>query len=32
VAASLRLSAKQFLTFDANQKKLAEAEGMKVPL
>jgi predicted nucleic acid-binding protein len=32
VAASLRLKAKQFLTFDANQKKLAEAEGMKVPL
>ncbi len=32
VAASLRLKAKQFLTFDANQKKLAEAEGMKAPL
>jgi predicted nucleic acid-binding protein len=32
VAASLRLNAKQFLTFDTNQKKLAEAEGMKVPL
>ncbi len=32
VAASLRLKAKQFLTFDANQKTLAEAEGMKAPL
>ena len=32
VAAALRLNAKQFLTFDANQKKLAEAEGMKAPL
>jgi hypothetical protein len=32
VAAALRLNAKQFLTFDANQKKLAEAEGMKMPL
>lgn len=32
VAASLRLKAKQFLTFDANQKKLAQAEGLVVPV
>ncbi|PAZ01178.1 MAG: hypothetical protein CAK90_01555 [Spartobacteria bacterium AMD-G4] len=32
VAASLQLKAKQFLTFNVNQKKLAEAEGMQVPL
>jgi len=32
VAASLRLKAKQFLTFDGNQKKLAEAEGLVVPI
>lgn len=32
VATALQLGAKQFLTFDANQKKLAEAEGLKVPL
>lgn len=32
VAASLRLKAKQFLTFDGNQKKLAEAEGLVVPV
>lgn len=32
VATALQLGAKQFLTFDANQKKLAEAEGFKVPL
>lgn len=32
VAASLRLKAKQFLTFDGNQKKLAEVEGLVVPV
>jgi predicted nucleic acid-binding protein len=32
VATAVHLGAAQFLTFDANQKKLAEAEGMKVPL
>lgn len=32
VAAALRLNAKQFLTFDGNQKKLAEAEGLAVPI
>jgi len=32
VAAALHLGAKDFLTFDANQKKLAEAEGLKVPI
>lgn len=32
VATALQLGAKQFLTFDGNQKKLAEAEGIKVPL
>lgn len=32
VAASLRLKAKQFLTFDGNQKKLAAAEGLAVPI
>lgn len=32
VAASLRLKAKQLLTFDGNQKKLAEAEGLVVPV
>jgi len=32
VATALHLGAKEFLTFDANQKKLAEAEGLKVPL
>lgn len=31
VAASLVLGCDQFLTFDANQKKLAEKEGMIVP-
>ncbi len=31
VATALHLGAKVFLTFDANQK-LAEAEGLKVPL
>ncbi len=32
VAAALILKAQQFLTFDANQKKLAEAEGLIVPV
>ena len=32
VAASLRLKARQFLTFDENQKKLAAAEGLVVPV
>ena len=32
VAASIRLKAKQLLTFDGNQKKLAEIEGLVVPL
>ncbi|MDX2226294.1 MAG: type II toxin-antitoxin system VapC family toxin [Verrucomicrobiae bacterium] len=32
VAAALHLGASEFLTFDANQKKLAGAEGLKVPL
>lgn len=32
VATALQLGAKHFLTFDANQRKLAEAEGLKVPL
>jgi len=32
VAASIRFKAKQFLTFDGNQKKLAEAEGLVVPV
>lgn len=32
VATALHLAAEQFLTFDANQKHLAEAEGMIVPL
>lgn len=31
VASALVLGAGQFLTFDANQKKLAEAEGLEVP-
>jgi predicted nucleic acid-binding protein len=31
VATAIHLGAAQFLTFDANQKKLAEAEGMVVP-
>jgi len=31
VATALRLKARQFLTFDGNQKKLAEAEGLTVP-
>lgn len=32
VATALHLSAKEFLTFDENQKLLAEAEGMKIPV
>lgn len=32
VATALHLGVSEFLTFDANQKKLAEAEGLKVPL
>jgi predicted nucleic acid-binding protein len=32
VATALHLNAQEFLTFDANQKKLAEAEGLTVSL
>lgn len=32
VATALHLGAREFLTFDLNQKKLARSEGMKVPL
>ena len=32
VATAIELGAKEFLTFDANQRKLAEAEGLVVPL
>jgi hypothetical protein len=32
VAAALKLGATEFLTFDGNQKKLAESEGLRVPL
>ena len=32
VAAATQLKARQFLTFDANQKKLAESEGLIVPV
>jgi len=32
IAAALHLGVKVFLTFDANQKKLAEAEGLQVPV
>jgi predicted nucleic acid-binding protein len=32
VATALHLGAAEFLTFDAKQKQLAEAEGLKVPL
>jgi len=32
VAVALQLGAREFLTFDANQKKLAVAEGLRVPL
>lgn len=31
VAAAARLGAQRFLTFDRNQKRLAEAEGLAVP-
>jgi predicted nucleic acid-binding protein len=31
VATALQLGAEQFLTFDANQRKIARAEGMKTP-
>ena len=32
VATALHLGAAEFLTFDANQRKLAEVEGMTIPL
>jgi len=32
VATALHLGASEFLTFDANQKRLAQAEGLVVPL
>jgi len=32
VATALHLASPTFLTFDANQRKLAEAEGMSVPV
>lgn len=32
VATAIELGSKQFLTFDGNQKKLAEAEGLVVPV
>ena len=32
IATALHLGVRQFLTFDVNQKKLAEAEGLVVPL
>jgi len=32
VATALHLGAREFLTFDANQKGLAKAEGLKIPL
>jgi predicted nucleic acid-binding protein len=32
VATAIELGATHFLTFDANQKKLAEAEGLTVPI
>lgn len=32
VASALHLGVEEFLTFDANQKKLAEAEGLGVPV
>lgn len=32
VATALHLGVTEFLTFDVNQKKLAKAEGLKVPL
>lgn len=32
VATAIELGAEEFLTFDLNQKKLAEAEGLRVPM
>ena len=32
VAAALKMGAEEFLTFDGNQKKLAESEGLHLPL
>ncbi len=32
VASALKMNATHFLTFDGNQKKLAEAEGLVVPI
>jgi predicted nucleic acid-binding protein len=32
VATAIHLAAEHFLTFDSNQKRLAEAEGMRVPV
>jgi len=32
VASALKMKATEFLTFDANQKRLAEAEGLRVPV
>ncbi len=32
VATALHFGAREFLTFDATQKKLAKAEGLKIPL
>jgi predicted nucleic acid-binding protein len=32
IATAIHLGAREFLSFDANQKKLAEAAGLKVPL
>ncbi len=32
VATAIELGVKEFLTFDGNQKKLAEAEGLIVPV
>ncbi len=32
VATALHLGAEEFLTFDSNQKLLAETEGLKVPV
>jgi predicted nucleic acid-binding protein len=32
VATALHFGAREFLTFDVNQKRLAKAEGLKVPL
>jgi predicted nucleic acid-binding protein len=32
VAAALKMGAAEFLTFDGNQKKLAESEGLQAPL